>query len=353
MDNLGKITIKTGLPPGALIHVGDRRAEKVRIRVMDYTATEYHEEEIQKIDECFKYRDTETVTWINIDGLHDIDLIKDVGDYFGLHPLLLEDVLNTGGRPKMEVFEDHLFIVMRMHGMNHEATNLVSEQISFVLGKNWVLSFQEAQGDVFDDFRRRVQDNKALARKYQADYLLYRLIDTVVDNYFTVLEHVSEAAEQLESDVIEDPDEESLERILQGRKRLLFLRRTIFPLREAVSMLEKEAGNLISKHTARYLRDVQDHVIQVTESIEILRDVANSIMELHMSGVSNRMNEVMKVLTIIATIFIPLTFIAGIYGMNFHNMPELTWPYGYYYALLAMLILVIGMLFYFRKKKWL
>jgi len=347
------ISKKVGLPPGALIHVGKKKTEKVKISVIDYDATEFSENEYETIEECFSFREKNSVTWINIDGLHDTSLIAKIGKEFNLHPLLMEDILNTRHRPKLEEFDDCLFLTLKMLGVAADGNSIVSEQVSFVLGEGWVISFQEEEGDVFHTLRQRLRENKGLTRKRGADYLLYRLIDTVVDNYFLVTEHIGEENERIEEKVLSAADTKTLQQIQRQKKLLISFRRSIGPLREAVGALQKESVSLIQESTIRYLRDVYEHIIQVNDSIDSQREMIANIMDLYLSGVSNRMNQVMQVLTIISTIFIPLTFLAGIYGMNFDNIPELHWKYGYFGVWGVMFVVLIAMLFYFRKKKWL
>jgi magnesium transporter len=343
---------KAGMPPGTLIHVGNRKEEKTRISVLDYNAETFNEFQCKKIEETFSLKDTKTVSWINIDGLHNVDMIDRLGKSFDLHPLLLEDLLNTHHRPKTEEFEDYTFITLKMLGISKDKKSIVTEQVSFVLGKNWVISFQEQQGDVFEVVRERLRGSMGNIRKLGADYLLYRLIDIVVDNYFFVTEHFSDITEKLEESVLKDPQDDTLLRIQRLKKQLITIRKSVSPLREAVSILEKDT-KLFKEGTKRYLRDVYEHIIQVNDTIESQRDSLSSILDLYHTGVSNRMNEVMKVLTIIATIFIPLTFIAGVYGMNFEVIPELKWKYGYPAFWVLMITIFVVLLFYFKKKKWL
>lgn len=351
-DTTKNISKKAGLPPGVLMHVGKRLADNVRISVIDYNATDYIEKTCKTPEEVFEYRDTKNVTWINIDGLHDVDTIAKIGEYFDLHPLLLEDVLNTKHRPKLEEYDNCLFITLKALNVDEENNDINSEQMSFVLGPNWIISFQEREGDIFDGLRQRIKE-KGTIRQKSVDYLLYRLIDTVVDYYFLITEFVSDATIDLEERVFEEPDDDALKEIHLLKKRLANLRKITGPLREAVLGLYKGGNKLIKQSTERYLQDVYEHLIQVNETVEGQRDTVASIMDLYMTGVSNRMNQVMQVLTIIATIFIPLTFIAGIYGMNFDNMPELHWKYGYFIVWGIMSVVTLFMIFYFRRKKWL
>lgn len=346
------LSTKAGLPPGVLMHVGQRLTDNIRISVIDYSGSEYFETICQTPEEVFEFRDKKSVTWINIDGLHDVEAIGKIGEHFNLHPLLLEDVLNTKHRPKLEEYDNCLFLTLKALNVEKEET-IVSEQMSFVLGDNWVISFQEREGDVFDGLRQRIKENKGTIRQKSVDYLLYRLIDTVVDHYFLVTEYISDATIDLEERVFDNPDEDALREIHQLKKQLVNLRKATGPLREAVLGLYKGGSKLIRDSTTRYLQDVYEHIIQANETIESQRDTVASIMDLYMTGVSNRMNQVMQVLTIIATIFIPLTFIAGIYGMNFDNMPELHWRYGYFIVWGFMGIVTLFMIFYFRRKRWL
>ncbi|MFC2129482.1 magnesium/cobalt transporter CorA [Bacteroidota bacterium] len=353
-ESTRKLSNKAGLPPGALVHVGNQKTEHVKISVIDYDATNFSEKVCEKPEDCFPYKDTtNTVSWINIDGLHEIDVLSSIGEHYGLHNLLLEDVLNTKHRPKVEEFDDHLFLTLKMLGISSDGESIITEQVSFVLGKGWVISFQEYEGDVFDNLYIRLRDNKGNFRKRAADYLMYRFVDTIVDNYFYVTEHFSEAIDILEEKVLKSQEMETLEEIQKYKKQLSSLRKSISPLREAVLFLQKDAGNIIDESTTRYLTDVYEHIIQVNETIESQREAVANIMDLYLSGVSNKMNSIMQVLTIIATIFIPLTFIAGIYGMNFVNIPELNWKYGYFAVWGVMLVVIIIMLLYFRRKRWL
>jgi magnesium transporter len=347
-----RISKKSGLPPGALVHVGEKKIEKTRIRVIDYDEDGIEEREPALIEECFPYKDSPAMTWINIDGLHEVDVIQKLGDGFGLHPLVLEDIVNTGQRPKMEDFEDYLFLIIKMLTYDDEEGVVKAEQFSLVLGPHYVISFQEKVGDVFEPLRERLRKGKGRIRKGGPDYLLYALIDAIVDNYFVVLENIAEEIESLEDRIMIDPTTDLLQTIHNLKRELIFLRKSVWPLREAVSALERGDSGLVQEKTAIYLRNVYDHTIQIVDTIETFRDMVSGMLDVYLSSVSNRMNEVMKVLTIIATIFIPITFLAGIYGMNFKNMPELEWAWGY--PLLWCIILVVGliMVLYFRKKKW-
>ena len=353
-----KTSHKAGLPPGALVHVGTQKIEKAKITVIDYDEGTIEEKALETIEGCFSYKDTSTVTWINIDGVHQIDIIEKIGKHFNLHPLVLEDIVNTGQRPKLEDFDDYLFVVLKMLYRNENQKEAQAEQVSLIVGPQFVITFQEKVGDVFNPVRNRIRSGKGRLRKRDSDYLAYVLIDSIVDNYFTILEKLGEEIEEMEKDLVGDPKPQILQSVNRLKTELLFLRKLIWPLREVVSGLQRGESSLIKESTGIYLRDVYDHTIQVIDTIETFRDLASGMFDTYLSSVSNRMNEVMKVLTIIATIFIPLTFVAGIYGMNFNpeasplNMPELNWDYGYFVSIGVMVIIALGMLVFFKRKKW-
>jgi len=344
---------KTGLPPGTPVYVGEIKDEKVRISVLDYDELQYQEEEVKNVEECFPFKDTSTVTWINIDGIHQVDIIQKIGIHFGLHPLIQEDIVNTGQRPKMEDFGNYIYVVLKMIYHDENDDEIKMEQVSLILGKNFVISFQEREGDIFNHVRERIRSGKGRIRKMKADYLAYALLDAVVDNYFFVLEKTGEQIEELEEKVISESRPEILQDIHRLKRGMIFLRRSVWPLREVISSLERVESSLIQESSRIYLRDVYDHTIQVIDSVETFRDMLSGMHDTYLSSISNRMNEVMKVLTIIATIFIPLTFIAGIYGMNFQFMPELGWRWGYFVVWLVIGVVAVVMVIFFRKKKWL
>ncbi len=344
---------KAGLPPGTLIHIGEKKTEEVKITIMDYDETQLQEKEAKTFDECFPYKGRPTVTWINVDGIHQIETLEKLGECFELHPLTLEDVLNTDQRPKMEDFGDYMYIVLKMFSYNDKNNEILIEQVSFILGSNFVLSFQENVGDVFDPIRERIRNGKGRIRKIGADYLLYSLLDAIIDNYFIILEKIGEQIEFIEERLIINPASKTLNIIHKLKRDMLFLRRSVWPLREVISGMERGEFSLIKGTTKIYLRDVYDHNIQIIDTIETLREMLSGMLDIYLTSISNRLNAVMKVLTIIATIFMPLTFLAGIYGMNFKYMPELEWKWGYFLILLVMFAIGISMLFYFKKKKWL
>jgi len=348
-----KTSKKAGLAPGTLVHDGDKKVEKAKITIIDYDATQFQEKEVETIEECFPFRDTPTITWINIDGLHEVQIIEKIGKHFSIHPLILEDILHTGQRPKMEDFEDHIFLVVKMFYYDEKDNEIKMEQVSLLLGSNFVISFQEREGDIFNSIRERIRNHKGRIRRMKADYLGYALLDTIVDNYFIILEKIGEDIENMEEELVTRPTPETLQTIHNLKRELIVLRKSIWPLREVVNSLERGESPLINEATGVYLRDVYDHTIQVIDTIETFRDMVSGMLDIYLSSISNKMNEVMKVLTIIATIFIPLTFVAGLYGMNFEFMPELKWHWGYFAALLVMAVVAVFMVFYFRKKRWL
>jgi magnesium transporter len=344
---------KAGLPPGTLVHTGQKKVESVKMTVIDYDEQVFEERQVATVEECFPFKATPTVTWINIDGLHDVTIIEKIGKAFDLHPLILEDILSIGQRPKFEDYDKHIFVVVRMLSYSDESHTVDTEQVSLVFGPNFVISFQERVGDVFDQIRDRIRNAKGRIRKAGADYLAYSLADAIVDSYFGILEKTGEKIEALEEELISDPDEKTLHQIHTLKREMIELRRSVWPLRELISGLQRSESPLLAETTSVYLRDVYDHTIQIIDAIESFRDMVSGMLDIYLSSLSNRMNAVMKVLTIIATLFIPLTFVVGIYGMNFEHMPELKWRYGYAAVWCVMLLMAIGMLIYFRKKKWL
>jgi len=332
--------------------VGEERYERVKLSVISYDQVNLQEKEINKVEEVFSFRKKPSVTWLNINGVHQIETLEQVGKHFGLHPLVLEDIANAGQRPKMEDFDDYIFVVLRMLRFDEKENETKTEQISLLLGPDFVISFQEKEGDVFDSIRERIRNNKGRIRKMGADYLAYALMDAVVDNYFMILEKLGETIEEIEEKLVTNPTSETLHTLHDLKREMVFLRKSVWPLREVINRLERSESPLINKSTYVYLRDVYDHTIQVIDAVETFRDMLSGMLDIYLSSISNRMNEVMKVLTIIATIFIPLTFIAGIYGMNFRYMPELEQAWSYPAILILMVIITIVMLVYFRRKKW-
>ncbi|MFO7558412.1 MAG: magnesium/cobalt transporter CorA [Desulfobacterales bacterium] len=344
---------KAGSSPGTLVHIGEKLRDEARISLMDYDEKQLTEREIGSMEEAFPLKDLPTNTWINVCGLHDIELIEKVGRHFQIHPLTLEDILNTGQRPKWENFENYFYIVLKMLHFSESENLVISEQVSLIVGENFLISFQESVGDVFDPVRDRIRKGRRQIRKGGCDYLAYALIDSVVDHYFLILEKISERIEILETALLENPKPETLHVIHDLKRETIYLRKQIWPLREVISRFAKEETNLILETTHVYLRDVYDHTIQIIDTIESFRDLLSGMIDLYLSTISNKMNEVMKLLTIIATIFIPITFVAGIYGMNFKVMPELEWEWGYPAVWAVMAAIVSVLILFFRRKRWL
>jgi magnesium transporter len=346
-------TRKVARPPGSVDFVGEKKTEKTRLTIIDYDEGTHLEKEVATVEECLPFKDLPTVTWFNVSGLQRTDVIERLGSEFGLHPLLLEDVVNTDQRPKVDDYGGYLFFVAKIVQYDGGGSTVTSEQISFILGPNYVISFQEDSEDIFDPLRERIRNAKGIIRRMGPDYLAYSLLDTIVDNYFTVLERLGDQIEHLEDELVVNPSTETLQKIHDLKRDMILLRKSVWPLREVVSRIERGGFTLITQPISLYLRDVYDHTIQVIDAIETYRDLLSGMLDIYLSSISNRMNEIMKVLTIIGTIFIPLSFIAGVYGMNFPWMPELTLWWGYPAVLAFMLTIGIIMVLYFRRKGWL
>jgi magnesium transporter len=349
---------KAGLPPGASVHVGSQLVENTSLTIIDYDERNFKRTTPADLAECFACRKTVATTWINIDGLHEAEIINRLGTEFGLHPLTIEDILNTTQRPKIDVYDDYVYLVVRMHSYDAEQQAIMTEQVSIILGASFVLTFQERPGDIFDAVRERIRTGRGKIRKMGNDYLAYSLLDSVVDSYFAVLERVGEEFELLEENLMDNPAAGILQRIHFLKREMILMRKAIWPLREVIGALQREDIALISEALHVYLRDLYDHTIQVIDTVETFRDMLSGMVEIYLSSVSNRMNEVMKVLTIFAVIFIPLTLIAGIYGMNFNpdrsplNMPELNWYFGYPFALGLMAAVGLLLTVIFKRKGW-
>lgn len=341
-----------GLPPGTLVHVGEQKTERIKITLIDYDETHFKEKELAGVEDCLPFRDQPTVTWINIDGLHQTEGIERIGRHFGLHPLVLEDIVHTEQRPKLEDFGSYLFLVTKMLNYDNATEQVVTEQVSFVLGANFVMTFQEGAKDDFISIRTRIKQGNGRIRNMKADYLLYTLLDAIVDNYFVILEKLGERIEILEEGLLANPTPAQLKAVHQLRREFILMRKSVWPLRDVVANLERRESALIHQTTVVYLRDLYDHVARVIDTVENYRDLVSVLLDIYLSSLSNKMNEVMKTLTIITTIFIPLSFIAGVYGMNFEHMPELKWAWSYPLVLLAMVGIGVAMVFYFRKRKW-
>jgi magnesium transporter len=344
---------KAGLPPGSLVYTGDKADKELEITTVTFSDQTYNETVSKFFQECPVISpEAGTVTWINVNGLHHIKSLKELGDCFHLHPLVLEDILNTDQRPKLDDYGDYLFIVLKMLHVQPEQEEIAAEQISLIVGNNYVISLHESDYDVFALIRERLKAGKGRLCRSGADYLAYTLLDLIVDQYFVLLEDQGEAIEDLEAEVVSTATPATLSRIHRLKREMIILRKSVWPLREVISRLERSESSLIEEPTILYFKDVYDHVIQIIDNIETFRDILSGMLDIYLSSVSNRLNEVMKVLTIIATIFIPLTFIAGVYGMNFKYMPELEWHYGYFLAIGIMLTVALLMLLFFKRKGW-
>ncbi|MDU2063286.1 MAG: magnesium/cobalt transporter CorA [Sporomusaceae bacterium] len=349
------IAEKVGLPPGTLLHIGDVYSEEVKIRVIHYNENLIEEKENPPLAQLKDLVHQSGVTWIDIQGLN-AKVVADIGMEFSIHPLTLEDILNTNQRPKFEDYGEYLCVIAKSLTIQQNQMGYESQQISLILGEGYVISFRErTEGihDVFSGVYERVIQGRAKLRTRKADYLLYALLDNMVDHYFLVLERIGEKIETVEEQIVIHPHERLLQELHQLKRDMLFIRKEIWPVRELIGELERGESVHIQEATYIYLRDIYDHVIQVIETVEIYRDMLSGMLDIYLSSISNRMNEVMKLLTVISTIFIPLTFIAGVYGMNFENMPELKWQYGYYGVLVVMVCLTSAMVIYFRRKSWL
>ena len=345
---------KSGLPPGTPVHIGERKAGAPRVSLVNYDGEQLVEEEVTDVPASRAWLNRPGVTWINIEGVHQIDLLEQFGAVFGLHPLVLEDIANTGQRPKVEDYGGYLYVVLRMLSLPESSQEVVGEQVSLILGANFVISFQEGiAGDVFDPIRVRLRAAKGRVRHEGADYLVYSLIDAIVDGYFILLEKLGEQIEVLDERMLANSARGAARTINQLKREMIWLRKAVWPLREMINTLQRAESTLIRASTGVYLRDVYDHTIEVIDTVETYRDVLSGMLENNLSLLTARLNEVMKVLTVISTIFIPLTFIVGIYGMNFRHMPELEWRWGYPLVMLGMAGIAVALYFYFRRKKWL
>lgn len=326
--------------------------EPVKITVIDYDENNFQQKEVTSVEECFLFRDRPTVTWINVDGVHQPQIIEKLANCFGLHPLILEDICDLEQRPKFEDLGNYIYIVIKMLSYDEENSEVKIEQMSLILGNNFVISFQETVGDVFGPIRDRIKNSKGRHRKMSADYLAYSLVDATVDNYFSILDEFGARIEFLEEEIISRPDQQVLKEVYNLKREIIFLRKSIWPVRELIRSLERSESGLIRDSTRIYLRDIYDHVIQVSDSMEVFREMLTGMIEMYLSSLSNKLNEVMKVLTVIATIFMPLTFITGIFGMNFKHIPGLERIWGFPASLLIMIITALFMLRYFQKKQW-
>jgi magnesium transporter len=352
---------KTGALPGSLIHIGERRLDHAKVTLMEYNPEEASRSEFNVDGPFCRLRSVVGTTWINIDGLHDVRFFEEIGENYGIHPLVLEDCLNTRQRPKLDDYTSYLFVVMRLLTLtNPIGTSLLTglppeiedEQISFILGKDFLVSPKESDGKQLDIIRDRVAMGTGKIRREGADFLLYSLVDAVVDDYFLVSDELSEAIEVLEAEVLAEPTPSTLQKIYEYKHCANFIRKNVIPLREVMGNLAKGNSELVRESSEPYFQDVYDHVLQVIEAIDVSREMLSGLMDLYHTAVSNRTNETMRVLTVLASIFIPITFVAGVYGMNFDHMPELHWRYGYLFVWGLMFAITVGLLAVFKRRSW-
>ena len=343
---------KAGLSPGTPVFLGERRQDRARIEIIRYSPDRVEENPAAALSDCSRPPAGSGVIWINVYGIHDVELVQNLADRFSLHPLTTEDIVNAHQRPKAEDFEGYLFFALRMLTYDEERNSVESENISLVVGPGYLVSFQEEEGDVLGPLRERIRAGQGRVRSSGSDYLAYRIMDAVVDEYFVAIEKLGDHVERLDELILAKTDSGQMRELQRLKREILFFRKAVWPLREEIAAIEKGDSKLIGRSTRLYLRDLYDHTIQIIDMIETYRDIIGGMHDTFLSSISNRMNEVMKVLTIIATIFIPLTFIAGIYGMNFAHMPELAWPAGYFLVLGLMAAIAGGMLVFFRKRGW-
>lgn len=345
--------LKNNLPPGSVIYTGKKTSKDLILEVFDYNIQTIEERRLKSIEESFQFEKKENITWINLNGLNHTEAIQKLSKHFGIHPLTQEDLVNVGQRPKFEEFNEYLFVVVKMLYFDSEL-NLKSEHISFILGTDYLLTFQESSGDVFNAIRDRLRNSKGKVRQFGSDYLLYALLDSIVDNYFNLIEDIGDKIEKLEDQLFHPTTSENIsEKILALKKEILRIRKAVYPMREVINKLDRTDSDFINEKTKLYLQDLYDHILQISDSVEMHRELIWGLMDMYMTTISNKMNEVMKVLTIMATIFIPLTFIAGIYGMNFEYIPELKYRYGYFILWGVMLFMFMIMIYFFKRKKWL
>ena len=344
---------KAGSPPGSVLHIGREYTQTARIQMVTYDSSYVKVKELSSAADLSSLSFDHAVTWIHIRGLQNTELIAAVCDFFHIHALVQEDIVNSEHRPKIEDYTDYLFMMLNTFWLNEETDLLENEQISFVLGASYLISFQETDRNLFDPMVARINNAQSRIRKEGADYLAYALIDVVVDNYFIILETLGEKIETVEEDLVTQPNADALKKIHVLKREMLFFRKAVWPLREVIGFLSRGEAALLKSSTLLYMRDVYDHTVQIIDTLETYRDMVSGMLDIYLSSISIRMNEIMKLLTVISTIFIPLTFIVGVYGMNFDNMPELRKEWGYFILWGVMLSIALGMLRFFRKRKWL
>jgi magnesium transporter len=343
-------THNIGAPPGTMLYNGDEKDQRIKITLIEFNETEYFEDDFYDLSTCLSHVKDNMVKWINVEGVHNIELIEKIGKLYNIHPLTLEDIVHIDQRPKFEDYDHYILSILKMIIYDNQVH---AEQLSMILLDNTVISFQEPEGgDAFDIIRTRLRTNKGRVRKLGADYLFYALMDAVVDWYFNAIEKIGDKVEKIEEEIINEPRRESLIELYNLKREVIYLRKQVWPLRDMISNLLRSESGFITRSTQLFFRDLQDHSTRIIDTVETYRDLLSGIMDIYLSTNANRMNEVMKVLTIISSIFIPVTFIVGVYGMNFEFMPELKSPYGYAVVWGIMLIIIVGQIIYFKKRKW-
>ena len=352
MTSVKSTADKAGLSPGSMIHVGEQKLDRISIKTVRYEPETLEEKDCQTVEECLFGTDGNEKTWIDVTGLHEVDAVEKIGKHFDLHPLVLEDIVNTEQRPKLEDFDDYLFITLRLPSVDKDE-GIVMDHFSLVLLPDTVISFREGDAEAFAGIRRRLEKKGGRFRKAGTDYLMYALLDSVVDRYFALLDSLENRIGDVEDELVDNPGQKTLEEIYLLKGELIKMRRSVWPIREVLSSLNRDDFSLINEETKPFIRDVYDHLHQVVETIEVLRDTIESMQDTYHSMVGNKMNQVMTLLTIIAVIFIPLNFLAAIYGMNFKYMPELDWRYGYFVLWFVIVGIGVTLFLVFKRKKWL
>lgn len=352
-DSLSSSSEKIGMSPGTLVHVGEVLKDKPKLTLVNYSKDHFEERVIDSIDDILKYKDSQTVTWLTIEGLKDVTLIESIGRIFGIHPLVLEDVLNTHQRPKLEESDEYLYVVLKALTIENEPFSVNYEQVSILLLSNLVITFKERRNALFSPIHKRLQNNKSRLRAQSSDYLTHSILDVIVDMNFTLLDALDLLSDSIEDELLTSPTPETLMKIQRAKRELIYIRKSVSPIRALVSDIMRSDNALIRDENRAYFKDVHDHAIHITEGVESYREILTGLMDIYISSVSNKMNEVMKVLTVFASIFIPLSFIAGVYGMNFDYMPELKWRWAYPTLWVFFIMTTLGLLLYFRKRKWL
>jgi len=344
---------KGGLPPGHLIHIGSKSSSDNKITVLDFSSDDVHQKDISSIDEIFTMEDKNSIKWVNIEGLSNVEQVKKIGDHFNIHELVLEDILNTNQRPKAEFHEHYIYIVLKRCEFEHKPFVIDYEQISILILNNYIFTFKEKPDNQFNPLISQLKSNKGILKSKTTDFIAYLILDTIIDEYFNLQEPLEDSLENIDNVLLKNPSTETLQSIQGIKRELIYVHKTVMSLREVINSLQNRDFTLINDKTRVYLHDLADHITRVNEAVDSYRDIISGMLNIYLSSVNNRMNEVMKVLTIFSTIFIPLTFFAGIYGMNFKFMPELEWKWGYYVMWGIFIIIPIILLTFFKRKKWL